>query len=130
MTDQPVQDAPGHSPLSALAHAEAAPLALVGFALFVSGFFAMAAMGTSYPAGTYALIAGASLIVGIPILVLTQLVAAGERLAGRAWAAGFRPLEAAERSPRATVLRGLRYAGVLWLANGAALWCAAFWMQL
>jgi hypothetical protein len=130
MTDHPVHEASNHRPLSMLARAEAVPLALIGAALFVSGFFALAAMGTQYPAETYALIAGASLVMVAPVLVLSQLVALTERIAGRAWAAGFRPVEASERTPRATVLRGLRYAGVLWLANGAALWCAAFWMQL
>jgi hypothetical protein len=59
------------------------------------------------------------------IALLMAGVAPTEAWLGRAWASGFRALAGDECGRRAIAERGLRYAGVLWLANGVALWLAA-----
>ena len=105
-------------------------LAFVGFTVFVSGFFVLAATGRTYGLGTLALILTGAVVLTLPLAAFTQLVAASEGLVGRAWGAGFRRLDAANRAPLATAERGLRYAGVLWLANGLALWFATLASQL
>ncbi|MDP2326846.1 MAG: hypothetical protein Q8M79_02035 [Dehalococcoidia bacterium] len=107
-----------------------ARLAFVGFTVFVSGFFVLAAAGRTYGFGTLALVLAGAVALTLPLAAFTQLVAASEGLVGRAWGAGFRRLNAADRAPLATAERGLRYAGVLWLANGLALWFATLASQL
>ncbi len=104
---------------------EGATLALGGYALCVSGFFVLAAAGSSYPTATYALIFGGALLAGLPILLLTVIVATTETATGRAWASGFRRLLLIERTKAATFSRALRYAGIVWIANGLALWVAS-----
>lgn len=101
-----------------------ATLALVGFTWFVSGLFVLAAAGTAYPWLTYAFILASAAALSLPLLLITLLVAASEAVLGRAWANGLRRLEPRARRRRGTAARGLRYAAILWLANGAAFWFA------
>lgn len=106
-----------------------ARLAFVGVTVFVSGFFVLAAAGREYPAATLLLILGGASVLALPLIAFTLVVSGSESAVGRAWGAGFRRLPAGERSRAATVDRALRYAGVLWLANGLALWFATLAAQ-
>ena len=99
-------------------------LVVVGLSLFVSGLFVLAAAGTTYPWLTYLFLLASALAFSVPLLLITIVVVVSERLVGRAWANGLRRLDARERGARATAARSLRYAAVLWLANGAAMWFA------
>lgn len=101
------------------------PLAFVGVTVFVSGFFLLATLRRDLPSGSYALIFAAAVLLALPLAGLTWIVAWSEAATGRAWAGGLRRLDRFEQSPGGTTLRALRYAGVLWLANGGALWVAA-----
>lgn len=101
-----------------------ATLTLVGFTWFVSGLFVLAAAGTTYPWLTYPLILASAAVLSVPLLLITLLVAASEAVLGRAWANGLRRLDARGRQPGGIAGRGLRYAAILWLANGAAFWFA------
>ena len=105
-------------------------LALVGFTVFLSGLFVLAAAGTRYPLLTYVFVLGAAALLRLPLLAVTGLVAASETLVGRAWANGLRRLTWGERTSRGTATRALRYGAVLWLANGAAFWVATLLSQL
>ena len=104
-------------------------LALVGFALFVSGLFALVAAGTRYPLATYLVVVVGAALLALPLLAVTALVAASEAVLGRAWANGLRVLGPEERRARSTAARALRYGAVLWLANGAAFWLATVLAQ-
>lgn len=99
-------------------------LAFVGVTVHVSGFFVLAVAGQTYGPGTIALILAGAIVLALPIAAFSLLVAVSEAGIRRAWGAGFRRLTEAERAPLAIAARGLRYAGVLWLANGLALWFA------
>ena len=101
-----------------------ARLAIVGSSLFISGLFVLAAAGHAYSWSMYLFIFGSGVVLSLPLLAITFIVAGSEALLGRAWANGLRRLESAERGSRATAIRALRYASVLWLANGAAMWLA------
>ena len=105
------------------------PLAIVGSSLFVSGLFVLAAAGHTYPWLTYLLILGSAVLLSLPLLAITLVVASSEALLGRAWANGLHPLGTAERRSGATSVRALRYASVLWLVNGAAMWLATLLAQ-
>lgn len=99
-------------------------LAIVGGSLFLSGLFVLTAAGHAYPWATHLFILGSAAVLALPLLALTLVVAVSETLIGRAWANGLRRLGATDRAPRATAVRALRYASVLWIANGAAMWLA------
>ena len=99
-------------------------LVLVGFTLFVSGLFVLAAAGRDYPWLTYCLLLASAAVLAVPLLLVTLVVAASEALIGRAWANGLRRLDPRQRGVAGSATRALRYAAVLWLANGAALWLA------
>ncbi len=96
----------------------------------MSGFFVPRRGRATYAFGTLALILTGAVVLTLPLAAFTQLVAASEGIVGRAWGAGFRRLDTADRAPLATAERGLRYAAVLWLANGLALWFATLASQL
>jgi len=100
-------------------------LAFVGFTIFVSGFFLLAAAGRGLPMSALAIVLGGAVLVALPLLALCIVVAWSEALVRRAWASGFRSLNIEERGRTGLMRRGLRYAGILWLANGGALWYAA-----
>lgn len=102
------------------------PLAVVGSTLFVSGLFVLAAAGHAYPWLTHLFILGSAVLLSLPLLGLTALVAASEAVLGRAWANGLHRLGRPQRGVRATSVRALRYASVLWTANGLAMWLATF----
>jgi len=104
-------------------------MALVGSTLFVSGLFVLAATGHAYPWLTHLFILGSAVLLSLPLLGLTALVAASEAVAGRAWANGLYRLGRPERGARATAVRALRYASVLWMANGLAMWLATILAQ-
>ena len=104
-------------------------LAIVGSSLFVSGLFVLAAVGYAYPWLTHLFILGGALAFSLPLLAITFVVAGSEALLGRAWANGLHPLPGSERGARATSIRALRHASVLWLANGAAMWFATLVAQ-
>ena len=72
-----------------------------------------------------AIVLGGAVLVALPLLAFCIAVAWSEALVRRAWASGFRSLSGEERGRTGMVRRGLRYAGVLGLANGGALWYAA-----
>ena len=101
------------------------PLAFVGSTTFVSGFFLLATVRREFQVEVYALVLVGAVLVALPLLALTWMVAWSEAVTGRAWANGLRPLGDPDRTAPATGRRGLRYAGFLWLANGGALWVAA-----
>lgn len=105
-------------------------MVVVGNSLFVSGLFVLAAAGHAYPWLTHLLILVGALLLSLPLLGVTALVAGSEALIGRAWANGLRPLAAEHRRARAISARALRYASVLWAANGAAMWLATVVAQL
>lgn len=105
-------------------------MAIVGSTLFASGLFVLAAAGHTYPWQTHLFILAGAVALSLPLLLLTAIVAGSESLLGRAWANGLRRLPAGHRGWRATGDRALRYASVLWLANGAAMWLATFAAQL
>jgi len=107
-----------------------AALAIVGSSMFVSGLFVLAAAGHAYPWLTHLFILGSAVVLSLPLLLLTAIVAGSEALLGRAWANGLRRLEATDRRLPATSVRALRYASILWLANGAAMWLATVMAQL
>jgi len=107
-----------------------ATLAVVGNTLFMSGLFVLAAAGHAYPPLTHVFILVSAFLLSLPLLGVTALVAGSEALLGRAWANGLQPLEAEGRGGRATSIRAVRYAAVLWLANGAAMWLATLVAQL
>ena len=97
-------------------------VALVGFTLFLSGFFLLAVAGRPFDLRVYALVLGGASAITLPILLLGMVVTLSESVVGRAWASGFRVLESHERHLAGTAARGVRYAGFLWMANGTALW--------
>ncbi len=99
-------------------------LAIVGASLWTSGFFLLAAAGGGYGPDVLALIFAGAALLAVPVLLLASLVAASEGVVGRAWASGFGSLTRQQRRPRGVAVRGVRYAGFLWLANGGALWFA------
>ena len=99
-------------------------LAIVGGSLFVSGVFVLAAAGHAYSVATHLFILGSAIVLAFPLLLVTLLVAGSEALLGRAWANGLRRLSPPDRRLRATSARALRYASILWLANGGAMWLA------
>ena len=99
-------------------------LAFIGVTWFVSGLFVLSSAGRAFPWETYALMLAGAVIAAVPLLLITLAVAASEAVLGRAWANGLRRLDGTARAVRPTAARGVRYAGVLWLANGAALWLA------
>jgi hypothetical protein len=101
-------------------------IAFVGWTGFVSGLFVLVATGGAHGAATLALTLGAAAVVALAVGTLMLAVAATEALARRAWASGFRTLDQGERTLSGVAVRGLRYAGVIWAANGAALWVATF----
>ncbi len=101
-------------------------VALVGFTLFLSGFFLLAVAGRAFDLRVYALVLGGAATITVPILLLGLLVTLSESVVGRAWASGFRALGSHERHLAGTAARGLRYAGFLWMANGVALWVVTF----
>ena len=105
-------------------------LAIVGSSMFVSGLFVLTSAGHVYPWMTYFVILLAATILAVPLYGITLLVAGTEALLGRAWANGLRRLPADDRRFRATSIRALRYASILWLANGAAMWLATVTAQL
>ena len=105
-------------------------LTIVGSSMFVSGLFVLTSAGHVYPWPTYLLILAAAVVLAVPLYGITLLVASSEALLGRAWANGLRRLPAADRHFRATSIRALRYASILWLANGAAMWLATVMAQL
>ncbi len=105
-------------------------LGIVGSSLFVSGLFVLVTAGQVLPWLTYFFVLGAALLFTLPVLVVTVVVAVSEAVFRRAWANGLRPLDRRERAPRATLIRALRYASLVWLANGAAIWLAAVVGQL
>lgn len=105
-------------------------LAIVGSSMFVTGLFVLTSAGHIYPWLTYLLILGAATVFAVPLYGITLLVAGTEALLGRAWANGLRRLPVADRGLRATSIRALRYASILWLANGAAMWLATVMSQL
>ena len=107
-----------------------ATLAIVGSSLFVSGLFVLAAAGYAHSLLTHLFILGSAVLLSLPLLALTFLVAGSEAIIGRAWANGLHRLEGPGRRGRATSVRALRYASVLWLANGAAMWLATLVAQL
>jgi hypothetical protein len=96
----------------------------VGWTLFVSGFFVLAAAGANHASAVLVLVLGGAALVSLPIGPLTLGVEASEAPVRRAWASGLRRLAGEERRWDATAARGARYAGVLWAANGLALWLA------
>lgn len=106
------------------------PMAIVGSSLFVSGLFVLAATGHAYPWLTHLFILGSAVLLSLPLLGLTALVAASEAAIGRAWANGLHRLGRPERGVRATSVRALRYASVLWIANGLAMWLATLMAQI
>ncbi|MSQ30464.1 MAG: hypothetical protein EXR64_00325 [Dehalococcoidia bacterium] len=75
-------------------------------------------------------ILGAAVVLSLPLLAITVVVAGSEALLGRAWANGLHRLAGGDRRLRATSIRALRYASVLWTANGAAMWLATLLAQL
>lgn len=99
-------------------------LAFVGSTIYATGFFLLAVAGREFHAPTYALVLAGAILVALPIYALGLVVTSTESVVGRAWASGFRLLDAPERRLRGTAARALRYAGFLWLANGCALWFA------
>lgn len=99
-------------------------VAFIGWTLFVSGLFVLAATGAAYPVRTHLLIFAGAVLVSAPVGALMLAVAGSEALVHRAWASGFRRLDTANRGLPPTLARGLRYAGVIWAANGCALWFA------
>ncbi len=101
-----------------------AVLAIVGASLFLSGMFVLTEAGHVYPWWTHFFILCSAAVLALPLLLVTFVVAVSEAVIGRAWANGLRRLAAADRRFRATSIRALRYASVLWLANGAAMWLA------
>jgi len=105
-------------------------LAIVGSSLFVSGLFVLAAAGHAYPWLTHLFILGSAVALSLPLLGITALVAASEAAVGRAWANGLHRLGRPERGFRATSVRAVRYASVLWIANGAAMWLATLVAQM
>ncbi len=107
-----------------------ATLAIVGGSLFISGLFVLAAAGHAHSLLTHLFILGTAVLLSLPLLALTFLVAGSEAVIGRAWANGLHRLEGPARRGRATSIRALRYASVLWLANGAAMWLATLVAQL
>lgn len=107
-----------------------ATLAIVGGSLFLSGLFVLAAAGHAYPWLTHLFILGSAVLLSLPLLGITALVAGSEALVGRAWANGLHRLGRPERGLRATSVRALRYASVLWAANGAAMWLATLLAQM
>ena len=107
-----------------------AVLAIVGGSMFVSGLFVLAAAGHVYPWLTYVFILGSAVLLSLPLLLVTAIVAGSEALLGRSWANGLRRLEASDRRLPATSVRAVRYASVLWLANGAAMWLATVLAQI
>jgi len=124
-TPQPhdLHDAPG--PSSRFALPSTGWLAFVGFTIFVSGIFLLAAAGRGLPMSALAIVLGGAVLVALPLLALCIAVAWSEAMVRRAWASGFRRLSIEECGRTVMMWRGLRYAGVLWLANGGALWYAA-----
>ncbi len=105
-------------------------LAIVGGSLFISGLFVLAAAGHAYPWLTHLFILASAVALSLPLLGITILVAGSEALVGRAWANGLHRLGQPERGLRATSVRAIRYASVLWLANGAAMWLATLVAQM
>jgi hypothetical protein len=106
------------------------PVALASAAVFVLGFFGLAARGAVLAGdaspGLFAIIlAGATVFAGV-VLALTLLFAAVETVSGRAWALGFRRLAPGEATKAGIASRALRYATFLWLCNGAAFFVAGF----
>ena len=99
-------------------------LVVVGLPLFVSGLFVLAAAGTGYPWLMYFFLLASAVLLSLPLLLVTIVVAASETMIGQAWANGLRRLDPPQRGLAGTAERALRYAAVLWLANGAALWLA------
>ncbi len=97
-------------------------VAVVGFSLFLSGFFLLAVAGRAFDLRVYGLVLTGAAIITVPGYLLGLLVTASESVVGRAWASGFRELSGIERRLLGTAERALRYAGFLWMANGAALW--------
>jgi len=110
-------------------HAQARPptaqLAVVGASIFVSGFFLLGVARREFAVEVYVLVLLGAVLVALPLLASTWLVAWSEAVTGPAWANGLRRLDTADRSAAGIRSRGLRYAGFLWLANGGALWLAA-----
>ena len=104
-------------------------LGIVGSTFFVSGLFVLAAAGHAYPWATYLVILAVATGLAIPLFGITFVVAGSEALLGRAWANGLRRLGPTERRLPATSGRALRYASILWLANGAAMWFATIVAQ-
>lgn len=100
-------------------------VAPAGAALFVAGFFTLAARDASRDLAVYVLIALGAVLFASAVLGLTAIFAAVESLSGRAWAGGFRRLGPGESGGRAWAQRALRYATFLWLCNGAAFVVAA-----
>ncbi len=105
-------------------------LAIVGGSLFVSGLFVLAATGHAYPWLTHLFILASAVALSLPLLAITAVVAGSEALIGRAWANGLHRLGRPERGLPATSIRAVRYASVLWLANGAAMWLATLVAQM
>ncbi|MFA7248470.1 MAG: hypothetical protein WC273_02450 [Dehalococcoidia bacterium] len=105
-------------------------LTIVGGSMFVSGLFVLAATGHAYSLPMYGFILGSAILLGLPLLLVTIVVAGSESLLGRAWANGLSRLGGADRRLRGTSVRAVRYASVLWLANGAAMWLATLLAQL
>ncbi len=122
-SDDPQSLRPGH-PVASW-RPTSIELAVGGLATFVSGFFVMAVAGQDLPLLSLLLVLGGGFALSLPIGVIAVSVAMTEGLIGRAWATGFRRLAPEERPWRASLTRGGRYGGFLWLANGAALWFAA-----
>ena len=104
-------------------------LGIVGSTFFVSGLFVLAAAGHAYPWAIYLVILAVAAALAVPLFGITLVVAGTEALLGRAWANGLRRLEPVERGLAATSNRALRYASILWLANGAAMWFATLLAQ-
>lgn len=99
--------------------------ALLAAGVFIAGCCALTLAGRGLPPLATAIVLAAAAMMAGALLAAMWLVAALEAASGRAWASGFRRLAPGERSPAAIVRRGLRYATVLWAANGAAFWVAA-----
>ncbi len=107
-----------------------ATMAIVGSSLFISGLFVLAAAGHAHSTLTHLFILSTAILLSLPLLALTFLVAGSEAVLGRAWANGLHRLDGPARRGRATAIRAVRYASVLWLANGAAMWLATLVAQL
>jgi len=105
-------------------------VAVVGFSLFLSGFFLLAVAGRAFDLRVYGLVLAGGATVALPVYLLGVVVTASESVVGRAWASGFRVLSASERRFRGTAERALRYAGFLWMANGVALWVVTLTTKL